>query len=446
MNVPSTSAANAASSATQHTHLRGDSLPAGGSLFAQMLARTGAASPQTAAPALPSVNAPAPAPGATSQAQAAPAPAPANQPAKPEVNKQRHAETKRASAHPAEAKAATDRRNATTQMAQRQAAEKRVADQREAARSQDADTNEALASNDESVDESTGDQTTGDTAPSRAADDKSHDTDATGWVPLGTPEPLPPSERLAPEHQGHANANTDKGDAVKGLGAKVAADGKDAAAGAERAGLHAPGDKPEAMAAHGEELVERAPEFAKELHAAASAMDGIGNVGAAGHAAPSEAAASTSAAPADAPLPEFVMTTPADAPEFAQSLGVQVSVMARDGVGHAQLHLNPSEMGPIAVKIVMDGSQAQVDFTAASAHTRQIIEAGLPELAAALKDAGLTLSGGGVFDQSRHPARDGGGAGGHPASARSMNGLASDEPAVVRSKVAMSRGGVDLYA
>jgi len=90
------------------------------------------------------------------------------------------------------------------------------------------------------------------------------------------------------------------------------------------------------------------------------------------------------------------IATPVAAPVFAQSLGLQMSVLARDGVQHAELHLNPADMGPVSVQIVMDGTQARVDFGADVAATRHAIEAGLPELASALRDAGFTLAGGGV--------------------------------------------------
>lgn len=85
--------------------------------------------------------------------------------------------------------------------------------------------------------------------------------------------------------------------------------------------------------------------------------------------------------------------------EFAPALGTQVAVWLREGVQEAQLQLHPAELGPVAVQIALDGLQAQVDFHAAHARTRDAIEASLPSLAAALRDAGFTLAGGGVFGQ-----------------------------------------------
>ncbi len=113
------------------------------------------------------------------------------------------------------------------------------------------------------------------------------------------------------------------------------------------------------------------------------------------------AGAATLPAPAAADVPaQAQIPVPLDSPLFAPALGTQISLFARDGVQSAQLQLNPAEMGPISVQIMLDGQTARVDFQADLAATRQVIEASLPALASALQDAGLTLAGGGVFQQS----------------------------------------------
>jgi flagellar hook-length control protein FliK len=110
---------------------------------------------------------------------------------------------------------------------------------------------------------------------------------------------------------------------------------------------------------------------------------------------------SDSAPPFQAELKAALGTT-----EFASNLGSQLSVLVRDGIEHAQLKLNPAEMGPIEVRIRVDGAQAQVDFSAAHAATRQALQDAVPALASALLDNGLTLTGGGVFEQPREPRGD----------------------------------------
>ncbi|HEV7574948.1 MAG TPA: flagellar hook-length control protein FliK, partial [Caldimonas sp.] len=145
----------------------------------------------------------------------------------------------------------------------------------------------------------------------------------------------------------------------------------------------------------------------------------------------------------------LALSTPIDAPDFAATLGVQVSVLAQDGVQQAELHLNPAEMGPVSIHISLDGTAARVDFGADVAATRQAIERGLPELASALRDAGFTLAGGGVSshaggrpngedDAARATHRSDGG-----DSLTGATSIAASVGTVVRS---VGTGGVDLYA
>jgi len=93
-------------------------------------------------------------------------------------------------------------------------------------------------------------------------------------------------------------------------------------------------------------------------------------------------------------------------PGFAPEMATRLTLLASEGVHKAQLHLNPAEMGPVSVQIQLDGQQAQVEFHAQHAATREVLERSLPELAAALRDAGMTLSGGGVFQQPRDAQQD----------------------------------------
>ena len=112
--------------------------------------------------------------------------------------------------------------------------------------------------------------------------------------------------------------------------------------------------------------------------------------------------------------------------------------------------LNPADMGPVSVQITLDGNQARVDFGADVASTRHAIEAGLPELAAALRDAGLTLSGGGVSQHAssgQSGAGSGnGGRGSGSAGPRSDVGAIGDATASPALRRTLTAGGVDTYA
>ncbi|TXC65313.1 flagellar hook-length control protein FliK [Piscinibacter aquaticus] len=153
-------------------------------------------------------------------------------------------------------------------------------------------------------------------------------------------------------------------------------------------------------------------------------------------------------APIETALRAVPMAVPLHSPEFAQAFGLEISTLARDGIQQAELHLNPAEMGPVSVQIALDGDKARIDFGAQAAATRAVIEASLPELAAALRDAGLTLAGGGV---SQHAgARDDGRREGRgdsaPFGSRERAEAVAATPARPPLRSRAGPGGVDLYA
>ncbi len=143
---------------------------------------------------------------------------------------------------------------------------------------------------------------------------------------------------------------------------------------------------------------------------------------------------------------EFALPTPIDSPDFGAAFGVQVSVLAKDGVHQAELHLNPAETGPVSIQIAVAGSEARIDFGADLAATRAAIEKSLPELAAALRDAGLTLTGGGVSQHAGERASSGGDEGSPATRAGTRSAAASGEAPALRTVHRVAAGGVDLYA
>lgn len=153
-------------------------------------------------------------------------------------------------------------------------------------------------------------------------------------------------------------------------------------------------------------------------------------------------------APDSAPTParELQVPTPVASPEFVPRLSAEVAVLARDGVQEARLQLNPAELGPVAVRIVVEGDRAQVHLAVDHATTLQLLDQSLPTLAAALRDQGLTLSGGGVFQQPRQAPRDDPGAQAQPPWLRGRG-----EPETAAAEAAplrrvSHRGGLDVYA
>jgi flagellar hook-length control protein FliK len=145
-----------------------------------------------------------------------------------------------------------------------------------------------------------------------------------------------------------------------------------------------------------------------------------------------------------APL-QVELREPVDSKAFAPALGAQLSVLVRNGIEQAQLQLHPAELGPIDVRIRVDGQEAQVDFSAAHAATRQALQDAVPALAGALRDSGLTLTGGGVYEQARDPRGQA-----QQQIARGQAGTVKDDGAATLQasapRGARARGVVDLYA
>ncbi|MCV2351821.1 flagellar hook-length control protein FliK [Paucibacter sp. Y2R2-4] len=147
--------------------------------------------------------------------------------------------------------------------------------------------------------------------------------------------------------------------------------------------------------------------------------------------------------------PQVMMSASLYDTAFAPEMAARLSVLAADGVQEAQLHLNPAEMGPVAVSIVVDGQQAQISFHAEQSDTRQVLEQSLPDLAAALRESGLTLSGGGVFQQ---PQDQGQAQQGRTQEGRIARGSAQEserQPSLAATpaqSTRVSRGVLDMYA
>jgi len=153
------------------------------------------------------------------------------------------------------------------------------------------------------------------------------------------------------------------------------------------------------------------------------------------------------------------LQAPVGSDAFAQALSDQltmwVKTMPNEGPMTAELHLNPAELGPIHVKISLEGKDAQVDFAAAAVETRQAIEASMNTLSTAFQDAGLNLTGGDVSAQTAQQgfqqAFGQGEGNARPDGAGRQPGRADgSELPIAGRAVAAPRpgraGGLDLYA
>lgn len=115
------------------------------------------------------------------------------------------------------------------------------------------------------------------------------------------------------------------------------------------------------------------------------------------------------------------LSRPFGSPNWDDGFSNRVVWMARNGVQSAEIHLNPQDLGPIEVKMMMTNDRdaqatASIQFSAAHAATREAIESALPRLREMLLDSGIALG------NTTVDARTAGNANGSGDSGRPSNG------------------------
>ena len=83
---------------------------------------------------------------------------------------------------------------------------------------------------------------------------------------------------------------------------------------------------------------------------------------------------------------------PVDHTDFAEAFARQSASLVVQGSSHAEIQLNPQDMGPIRIAITMDADAASLDITAAHADTRAALESSMPALRQMLADQGVRLA------------------------------------------------------
>ena len=154
-------------------------------------------------------------------------------------------------------------------------------------------------------------------------------------------------------------------------------------------------------------------------------------------AAPANPVASAPALPA---APASLPTPQLNAPGFTEDVGAHVEWLAGQKLSHAVIRIAPQDLGPIEVRLQLDGERLSADFSSAQAEVRVALEQGMPRLREMLGQHGFELAHAGVGD---------GQAGDREAPPRGRHGatgeLAADEPAPAPVRV-LRRGLLDAYA
>jgi flagellar hook-length control protein FliK len=154
--------------------------------------------------------------------------------------------------------------------------------------------------------------------------------------------------------------------------------------------------------------------------------------------------ASTSATDGGAPPVRLTVNAPVEqSSRWATEFSDRLAWVASNRLSAATLQVNPPQLGPIEVRILLNGDQANVSFAAVQPQTRDAIQQALPTLASSLAAQGLSLGQASVGREN--PQQQQGNGGSQPSVVLAARGAASLE----RSISANTRTGdglIDTFA
>lgn len=129
---------------------------------------------------------------------------------------------------------------------------------------------------------------------------------------------------------------------------------------------------------------------------------------------------------------------------FDQAIGARIGWLADQKIGHAHIRLNPEDLGPVDVRLQMNGDKVHASFSSPHVDVRQALESSLPRLRELLGEQGFQLA---HADVGQQHSGDG-----NPGSQATGGGRGGDgEPSlgdttVSASQLIRQRGLLDAYA
>ena len=141
----------------------------------------------------------------------------------------------------------------------------------------------------------------------------------------------------------------------------------------------------------------------------------------------------------------FNLNVPLHQPGWDHALGSRVRWMASQGVQVAELRLSPPNLGPLEVRLQVDGDRTHINILAPHAATREAVEAALPRLREMFAESGMNLG-----DVNVRQENTGRGGSGHEGDADHAGADAGDAESKLEATreggVSLSQGLVDYYA
>lgn len=146
----------------------------------------------------------------------------------------------------------------------------------------------------------------------------------------------------------------------------------------------------------------------------------------------------------------FALDVPMQQPGWDRALGSRVQWMANQNVQLAEIRLNPPHLGPLEVRLQVEGERTNVQFIAPQAATREAVESALPRLREMFQESGMQLGDVTVTQQDSRQGRPGADQesadGRDGQNGRSASGDAESEPETLDTPLPYRLGMLDLYA
>ncbi|HFF2826360.1 TPA: flagellar hook-length control protein FliK [Stenotrophomonas maltophilia] len=130
---------------------------------------------------------------------------------------------------------------------------------------------------------------------------------------------------------------------------------------------------------------------------------------------------------------------------FDQAIGARLGWLADQKIGHAHIRLSPDDMGPVDVRLQLNGDKVHASFSSPHVDVRQALESSLPRLRELLGEQGFQLAHADVGHQA--PGGDGSASGQSGAGGMAGDGEPSPgDTSVSSAQLIRQRGLLDAYA
>lgn len=163
-------------------------------------------------------------------------------------------------------------------------------------------------------------------------------------------------------------------------------------------------------------------------------------------AAPLAAASTPAPASASATTATYTLPTPLSSPQWAKDFADIISVSIRDRVQEAEVRIEPRELGPITLRLSLDGDVASIAFSATHPETQTRLEGSLDRLRDVLAESGLQLGNATVDGGGAQGDRNPGANPRSPAVTRLVDAPDGGEPRGAPAAPPRGRSLIDTFA